>query len=76
MNIGNYIFTEVMSYIPRRSFDHCVRRYQGERYTKSFSCRDQFLALAFGQLAYARVRGVGATGDGSNQNVAIADGDV
>ncbi len=52
MNIGNYIFTEVMSYIPRRSFDHCVRRYQGERYTKSFSCRDQFLALAFGQLAY------------------------
>jgi hypothetical protein len=52
MNIGNYIFTEVMTYIPRRSFDRCVMRYRGERYAKSFSCRDQFLAMAFGQLAY------------------------
>jgi len=52
MNIGNYIFTEVMTYIPRRSFDRCVTRYQGERYAKSFSCRDQFLAMAFGQLTY------------------------
>ncbi len=52
MNIGNYIFTEVMGYLPRRSFDACVKRYHGERYAKHFSCRDQFLAMAFGQLAY------------------------
>jgi Transposase DDE domain/Domain of unknown function (DUF4372) len=52
MNIGNYIFTEVMTHIPRRSFDRCVARYQGERYAKRFLCRDQFLAMAFGQLAY------------------------
>lgn len=41
-----------MEYLPRRSFNECVSRYNGERYRKSFSCRDQFLALAFGQLAY------------------------
>lgn len=52
MNSGNYIFAEVMTYIPRRSFDRCVTRYHGERYVKSFSCRDQFLSMAFGQLSY------------------------
>ncbi len=52
MNIGNYIFSEVMTCLPRRSLDRCVVRYQGERYAKNLSCRDQFLAMAFGQLAY------------------------
>ena len=52
INTGNYIFTEVMAYLPRRSFNECVDRYNGERYRKRLSCRDQFLALAFGQLSY------------------------
>lgn len=41
-----------MEHLPRHDFDSCVNRYQGERYAKSFSCRDQFLAMVFGQLAY------------------------
>lgn len=41
-----------MTHLPRRQFDRCVVRYQGERYAKRLSCRDQFLAMAFGQLAY------------------------
>ena len=41
-----------MERIPRRAFSECVARYQGERYTKQLSCREQFLAMAFGQLAY------------------------
>ena len=41
-----------METLPRRPFDNCVERYHGERYAKSFSCREQFLAMAFGQLAY------------------------
>lgn len=52
MNVGNYIFSEVMACLPRRSFDRCIARYHGERYAKRLSCRDQFLAMAFGQLAY------------------------
>ena len=52
MNVGNYIFTEVMAYLPRRSFTDCITRYHGERYRKRVSCRDQFLSLAFGQLSY------------------------
>jgi len=52
MNLGNYVFTEVLAFLPRRSFEQCVARYEGERYTKNLSCRDQFLAMVFGQLAY------------------------
>ena len=41
-----------MDGLPRRDFDSCVEKYKGERYAKSFSCRDQFLTMTFGQLAY------------------------
>ena len=41
-----------METLPRHDFDSCITRYHGERYAKSFSCRDQFLAMAFGQLSY------------------------
>jgi len=47
-----YVFAQIMEHIPRRDFDRCVARYRGERYAKNFSCREQFLAMAFGQLAY------------------------
>ena len=52
MNYGKYIFTQIMEGLPRRDFDSCVEKYKGERYAKSFSCRDQFLTMTFGQLAY------------------------
>lgn len=41
-----------MEHLPRHEFDACVARYDGERYMKNFSCRDQLLAMVFGQLAY------------------------
>jgi hypothetical protein len=52
MNHKKYVFSQIMEHLPRHDFDSCVSRYQGERYTKSFSCRDQFLAMVFGQLSY------------------------
>ena len=41
-----------MELLPRHEFDACVRRYGGDRRSRGFSCRDQFLCLAFGQLTY------------------------
>lgn len=41
-----------MEQLPRHKFNSCVNRYDGEHYTKNFSCRDQFLSMAFGQLSY------------------------
>ncbi len=52
MHHGTYVFAQVMTLLPRHTFDACVTKYQGSRYQKTFSCRDQFLAMAFGQLAY------------------------
>lgn len=41
-----------MDFLPRHDFDKCVTRYRGNYRTRDFSCRDQFLALAFAQLTY------------------------
>ncbi len=52
MHSGSYIFAQLIEHIPRRTFDTCVAQYKGDRYTKRITCRDQFLVMLFGQLAY------------------------
>lgn len=52
MHQGKYVLTQIMEHLPRHEFDACILRYNGERYAKILSCRDQFLAMTFGQLAY------------------------
>jgi hypothetical protein len=49
---GNLIFSQVMDFIAKRDFNECVRRYRGDYRAREFSCRDQFLAMAFAQLTY------------------------
>jgi len=51
MNAGQTIFSQLMEFIPTYQFQLSVDRYQGHRYVKDFSCWDQFLCLAFAQLA-------------------------
>src|SRR5467141_645557 len=41
-----------MDYLPTYEFQKCVNRYQGEYKLRNFSCRDQFLTMAFAQLTY------------------------
>ena len=41
-----------MDFLPRHDFNKCVRRYGGDYRVRDFSCRDQFLAMAFAQLTY------------------------
>lgn len=52
MNIGTYVFSQITEFLPRSTFSTCVARYRGEYYAKNMSCRDQLLALVFGQLSY------------------------
>ena len=49
---GQVVFSQLMDPLPRRPFDSCVDRYDGDRRVRSFSCRDQFLCMAFAQLTY------------------------
>jgi hypothetical protein len=52
VNLGQTVFAQVVDHIPRYEFLKCVSRYRGDYQQKSFSCWDQFLAMAFAQLTY------------------------
>lgn len=52
MFAGQLLFAQLMGYLPRYEFNTCVRRYGGHRRPRGFSCRDQFLSLAFAQLTF------------------------
>src|SRR5437667_6027668 len=41
-----------MEHLPSYEFQKCVARYQGDSHDRGFSCRDQYLAMAFAQLTY------------------------
>jgi hypothetical protein len=45
------MFAQVIDFLPLPEFRRCVQRYRGEYKVQSFSCWDQFLCLAFAQLA-------------------------
>jgi hypothetical protein len=47
---GRLIFAQVMDFVPRDVFDSCVKRCHGNYNNKGFTCRDQFLAMAYAQL--------------------------
>lgn len=52
MLTGESVFSQLMAFFPRYEFNKCVKRYQGDYRVSNFSCRDQFLCMAFAQLTY------------------------
>lgn len=50
MHTGQLVFAQLMEFLPRHEFNACVRRYRGDHRVRGFSCRDQFLCMAFAQL--------------------------
>jgi len=50
MNTGRTIFAQLTDFLPITEFRRCVQRYRGDHRIRSFSCWDQFLCMAFGQL--------------------------
>lgn len=52
MNQGKYVFSQLMAFISHNDFNECVDRYNGDHKTKHFSCWNQFLCMAFGQLTH------------------------
>jgi hypothetical protein len=49
---GQIVLAQLMEFLPRRDFNACVARYRGDYRQRSFSCRDQFLTMAFAQLTF------------------------
>jgi uncharacterized protein DUF4372/DDE family transposase len=52
MNQGKLVFAQLTEHLPLTTFRRCVQRYRGEFKVKRFSCLDQFLCMAFAQLAF------------------------
>jgi len=52
MHQGKYVFVQLMELVSRYEFNKCVSRYKGNNNLVHFKCRQQFLCMAFGQLAY------------------------
>ena len=52
MNDGQFVFSQVMAFMPLKTFGRCVTKYRGHHKVKSFSCLDQFYCMAFAQLTY------------------------
>ena len=52
MHTGQIVFSQLIDFLPKREFDKCVRQYHGNYRTKTFSCLDQYLCMAFAQITY------------------------
>ena len=52
MNAGQTVFAQLVEHLPSYEFQKCVARYRGDSHGRGFSCRDQYLAMAFAQLTY------------------------
>lgn len=52
MHAGRIIFSQLLDFLPKKQFDRCVRRHHGNHRTKTFSCFDQYLCMAFAQITY------------------------
>jgi hypothetical protein len=50
MNQGKYIFAQLTDFLPRRVFDRIVKKHEGNKYIKTFTCWNQMLCMVFGQL--------------------------
>lgn len=52
MFAGQLVFAQLMELLPRHEFNACVRRYRGDYRARNFTCREQFMCLAFAQLTF------------------------
>lgn len=51
MHSGKTVFKQLLQFLPRYEFNLCVAQYRGEHRARSFSTYDQFLCMAYAQMA-------------------------
>jgi len=47
---GQFVYSQLTDFLPKRIFDGLVSKYGGNKYVKHFSCWNQLLCMVFGQL--------------------------
>jgi len=51
MHTGKYVFAQLIEFLPQKTFQRIVMKYQGDKYIKSFSCWNQLLVMMYRQLS-------------------------
>lgn len=52
MYVGKTLFAQVMDFLPWKTFQRIVNRYDGDDRIRTLSCAEHFRILAFAQLTY------------------------
>ena len=52
MNSGKFIFTQLCDFLPKTQFDWYVKKYDGNKYVKSFTCWNHLMIMIFAQLTH------------------------
>lgn len=51
MNNGRYVFSQLCDFLPTDHFKWLIKKYEGNKYVKSFTCWNHLMVLLFGQLS-------------------------
>ena len=51
MNQGKYVFSQIVTFLPARTFDRFVHTFKADKWVKHFTCWNQLLCMMFGQLS-------------------------
>jgi len=52
MYAGKTLFAQLMDFLPWSTFTRLVERYRCEHRVRTFTCAEQYRAMAFAQLTY------------------------
>lgn len=50
MNVGKTLFSQVIEYVPWKTFGHIIDRHSGDSGVRTMGCTDLFRIMAFAQL--------------------------
>jgi len=52
MNVGKTLFSQVMEFVPWKTFSRIVERYEGDKGVRLLNCAEVFRLMAFSQLTW------------------------
>jgi hypothetical protein len=52
MNLGKTLFSQIMEYVPWKTFGRIIDRYNGDAGVRTLNCADVFRLMAFAQLTW------------------------
>ena len=52
MNQDKFVFSQLCDFLPKNQFDWFVKKYEGNKYVKKFTCWNHLMVMLFGQLTH------------------------